>query len=126
MYVIAFIFLGILVAINKLMIPVFQITPAVGQQNIGLTNPCLANTNFICSVYSLPSYAFAFKDPNGIGAYYTSIFFYMSIIVGLACGLVAGQISENSIVAGLKHSAVLSIAIFGALLFLKAAGVLGV
>jgi flagellar protein FlaJ len=127
MYAITFIFLGILVAINKLMIPIFKITTAPGGEVLGLVSPCEANPNPICSIYALPSvYIFAFKDPTSIGAYYTSIFFFMSIIVAVACGLVAGQISENSLVAGLKHSAIMAGVVIGVMLILKAAGVLGI
>jgi len=127
MYAITFIFLGILVAINKLMIPIFQVSTGPGGEILGLASPCEGSPNFICSVYAVPSvYIFAFKDPSSIGAYYASIFFFMSIIVAVACGLVAGQISENSLTAGLKHSAIMAGVVIGAMLILKAAGVLGV
>lgn len=127
MYAITFIFLGILVAINKLMIPIFQVGTGPGGVALGIVSPCQANPNLICSVYALPSvYIFAFKDPGSIGAYYTSIFFFMSIIVAVASGLVAGQISENSLTAGVKHSVIMTGVVVGAMLILKAAGVLGV
>lgn len=127
MYAITFIFLGILAAINKLMIPIFQVGTSPGGEAFGLASPCEGNPNFICSIYALPAvYIFAFKDTMSIGAYYTSIFFFMSIIVAVACGLVAGQISENSITAGLKHSAIMTGVVIGAMLILKAAGILGV
>jgi flagellar protein FlaJ len=126
MYAISFIFLGILVSINKLMIPIFQISSMDGSQALGISNPCEGNPNIICSIYTLPSYLFMIKDPSGIGAYYTSIFFFMSIIVAISCGLVAGQISENSITAGLKHSVLMTVGIVGAMLFLKYIGLLGV
>lgn len=127
MYAISFIFLGILVSINRLMVPIFEISTAPGGEALGLANPCMTNPSPICSVYALPSvYIFAFKDPSSIGAYYTSIFFFMSVIVAAACGLVAGQISENSLVAGVKHSVIMSAVVIGAMLIFKAAGVLGV
>ncbi|MEM7825182.1 MAG: type II secretion system F family protein [Candidatus Aenigmatarchaeota archaeon] len=120
MYAITFIFLGILVSINKLMIP-------MGTESLGFSNPCASTQNFICSIYEFPSvYIFTFKDPASVGAYYASIFFYMSIIVAVACGLVAGQISENSLTAGIKHSVVMSFSVVGIMLVLKAAGILGI
>jgi len=126
MYAISFIFLGILVALNRLMVPIYEMSGTGGNQPILLTNPCKDNPNFICIIYSVPSYIFMIEKPNSIGAYYTSIFFFMSIIVAISCGLVAGEISENSITAGLKHSLVMSLGIFGAMMFLKFAGALGV
>lgn len=127
MYAITFIFLGILIAINNLMVPIFQITSVGGSELLGLASPCRDNPNFICSIYVASSiYIFAFKDPMGIAAYYTSIFFYMGVIVAIASGLVAGQISENSLTAGVKHSVIMAGVVIGAMLILKAAGILGV
>ena len=126
MYAISFVFVGILIAINKLMVPVFQASSAAAE-TMGLTNPCQGNPNIICSIYSIPSrYIFKVKDPNGIGAYYLSIFFFMSMIVAIACGLVAGQISESSLTIGLVHSTIMATVVFGAMLILSGAGMLGV
>ncbi|MHA1744033.1 MAG: type II secretion system F family protein [Candidatus Heimdallarchaeota archaeon] len=126
MYAIAFIFLGILVAINKLMVPIFS-TTSTGGMGFGFVNPCEVSSNPICSLYTFPSvYIFAIKDITSIGAYYVSIFFYMSIIVAISCGLIVGQISENSLTAGLKHSAIMTGAVIGIMLILKTAGFLGV
>jgi flagellar protein FlaJ len=120
MYAITFIFLGILVAINRLMIP-------IEAEALGFSNPCASNPNFLCLIYDFPSvYIFTFKDPTSVASYYTSIFFYMSIIVALACGLVAGQISENSLTAGIKHSVIMTFGVIGVMLILKAAGILGI
>ena len=125
MYVISFLFVGILITINKLMVPVFQATS--GAENMGLANPCENNPNIICSIYSIPpTYVFRVKDPNGIGAYYLSIFFFMSMIVSIACGLVAGQISDNSLSMGLVHGTIMATVTFGALMILSGAGVMGV
>lgn len=126
-YAIVFIFVVILVAINRLMIPVFQISSTPGGEVIGLQNPCTGVTSFICSVFALPAkYVFNISDLSNIGAYYLSIFFYMSTIVAIACGMVIGQITENSIVAGLKHSTILTVAVWGILILLKVLGFLGV
>jgi flagellar protein FlaJ len=126
-YAIVFIFVVILVAINRLMIPVFQISSTPGGEVIGLQNPCTEITSFICSVFALPAkYVFNISDLSNIGAYYLSIFFYMSTIIAIACGMVIGQITENSIVAGLKHSTILTVAVWGILILLKVLGFLGV
>jgi flagellar protein FlaJ len=130
MYGLAFLFVGIVVAINKLMIPIFQASSLPGgAEALGLTNPCNSCSGFscdICSTYSIISSSLFSIDPTTIGAYYTSLFFLMSVIVSFASGLVAGQISENSIFAGLKHSLIMTFTVVGAfyiLIYLKLLGV---
>jgi flagellar protein FlaJ len=126
-YAIVFIFVVILVAMNRLMIPVFQVSVTPGGEAMGLQSPCKDNPSFICSIFALPAqYVFNLHDPTAIGAYYLSIFFYMSTIIAIACGLVVGQITENSIIAGFKHSIILTIAVWGILILLKAINLLGV
>lgn len=131
MYAIAFIFVGIVAAINKLLLPIFQIaaTPG-GTKVLGLTNPCASTTGFetnICWFYSLPAkYIFFMSDVNGIAAYYTSIFFFMTLIVAISSGLVAGEISEGSMVTGVRHSVIMTAGVVGALLILKQTGLLGI
>lgn len=131
MYAIAFIFVGIVASINKLLIPIFQIssTPG-GSQVLGLTNPCADTVGLeagICAFYSLPAkYLFLLSDPTGIASYYIAIFFFMSIIVAFSSGLVAGEISDNSILSGLKHSIIMTAGVVGALLIIKQVGLLGI
>lgn len=131
MYAISFIFVGIVASINKLLLPIFQIasTPG-GAQVLGLTNPCGSTAGFetvICNFYQLPAtYLFLIPATNGIAAYYTSIFFFMSVIVAFSSGLVAGEISEGSLVAGLKHSIIMSAGVIGTLLILRQLGLLGI
>jgi len=130
MYAVAFIFVGIVVSINKLLVPVFQISQSPGgAEALGLTNPCLAPLGmeaFICDIYSLPAKYIFIIDPTTIGAYYTSLFFFMTVIVSITSGLVAGQISENSVTAGMKHSAIMTGAVVGTMLILKFVNLLGV
>ena len=124
-YAICFLFIGIVAAINKLMVPIFTSTA----QTIGgfgvLSNPCGGAENPLCSMIYFISNVFSI-DPESIGAYYTSLFFLMSMIEAICCGLVVGQISDNSVVAGVKHSmimVVISFAAFGILVRLKMLGV---
>ncbi|HLC39563.1 MAG TPA: type II secretion system F family protein [archaeon] len=130
MYAVAFIFVGILASINKLLIPVFQVAQTPGAAEVlGLSNPCLNPIGIegtICDLYSIPAKYVFLIDPTTIGAYYTSLFFFMSVIVSLSAGLVAGQISENSITAGLKHSAIMTSGVIGTMLILKFVNLLGV
>lgn len=130
MYAISFVFLGIVIAINRLLVPIFQVTETqgVGEQ-IGLINPCLSCEDFTCNICDLfqgTSQNIFSLDPSKIGSYYTSLFFFMAIIQAAFSGLVAGQISENSITAGIKHSVILVSAIFGAFSIMVRLGMLGV
>jgi len=127
MYIIVFIFIVILVAMNRLMIPVFQMSSTPGGEVMQIQSPCQNNPSFVCSIFSLPArYIFNLSDPTSIGAYYISIFFYMSTIIAITCGLVVGQITDNSVISGFKHSLILTIAVWGILLLLKAINLLGV
>ncbi|MFH1623114.1 MAG: type II secretion system F family protein [Candidatus Aenigmatarchaeota archaeon] len=129
MYAISLIFIGIVVAINNLMIPIFKISAATaGGAVMGIGNPCSTCYGAMCMVCNLykgtASLLFS-VDPDSIGAYYISLFFYMSLIQSAFSGLVAGQISENSVKAGIKHSMIMVAITFGAFYFLIYMGVIG-
>jgi len=127
MYAISFIFIGIVIAVNKLMVPIFGLSQEGSE--FGLLNPCDGCAGLECSVCSL------FKttsgnvfglDPTSIGAYYTALFFFMSIMQSIFSGLVAGQISEGSLVAGARHSMILASITFGVFSIFVRLGLLGV
>lgn len=126
-YAITVIFIVIIVFINRLLMPIFKST-AVG--GIGLANPCepgvcTAGECSLCDLFYATAYAMFGVSP-GIGAYYSSLFFYMAFIQAFFAGLVAGQINENSMIAGLKHSIILSVVVFVSFMFLSRMGLLGV
>jgi flagellar protein FlaJ len=127
MYAISIIFIVIVVAINRLLVPIFQM-PA-GEEFIGLVNPCgycAGITCKICALFETTAQNFFALDPLSIGGYYTSLFFYMALIQAICCGLVAGQIGENSIVAGAKHGLILVGITIGSFLLLIQLGLMGV
>lgn len=125
MYAIFFIFLGISVTLIKFLIPLLQ-----GQGEIGLGlfgtfvgSPCSVCINSqepsctpcniffgICKLFSFGS----FQDP---ACYYKSLFLVMIIIQGIFSGLIAGQIASDSIVAGVKHSLLMTVV--GFIIFLS-------
>lgn len=128
MYAISLIFIVIVVAINKLLVPIFQQTPT-GEGIIGLVNPCAYCSSIscgICSLFETTSKHLFSLDPLSIGAYYSSLFFFMSLVQSICCGLVAGQISEGSITAGVKHSLILAAITIGSFLLLTTLGMMGV
>jgi flagellar protein FlaJ len=128
MYAISIIFIVIASALNRLLLPVFK-TTALAEGAMGLTNPCSqcqAAECSICAIFQLVSQYIFSIDPSSVGAYYTSLFFFISIIQSICAGLIAGQISENSIVAGFKHSLILFCISVGAFGILVRLGLMGV
>lgn len=130
MYAISLIFIGIVASINKLLIPIFSTAgQATLGEVVGLVNPCSACAGITCNICTIfegtARYVFSL-DPTNIGSYYISLFFLMALIQSTFSGLVAGQISENSITAGIKHSLILVGITFGAFSILVRLGFLGV
>ena len=81
----------------------------------GLTiqDPCKANPMFPCPYFSAVGIFLGVKA--GVGLYYTALFFNVVIVLSIFMGLIIGQLSQNSVVAGIKHSLILlmaSIAVF--------------
>lgn len=126
MYAISIIFIVIVVAINKLLIPVFQSTSGIAGETLGLVNPCSSCYGISCMICGMfDSVASMFSiTPGTIAAYYTPLFFFMSLVQSIFAGMVAGQISENSVVAGVKHSLILAGITFGAFGILVRTGIL--
>jgi len=56
---------------------------------------------------------------TGGGCYYNALFILMAVIQGILTGLVAGQIGEGSVIAGVKHSIIMTSAGFSALLIVQ-------
>ncbi|OGI14955.1 hypothetical protein A3K63_02925 [Candidatus Micrarchaeota archaeon RBG_16_49_10] len=134
MYAISLIFIFIVVAINRLMVPIFE--------NIGTTtsdasafgsltmNPC-TSCMFVKSLECLPCSIYAFicsmlrANETGVSCYYLGLFFSMSFIQAIFSGLVAGQIGEGSAKAGIKHSLILLFITCGTFFILVRLGLMG-
>lgn len=91
MYVIFFIFLGMLIVLQKVLAPLF-VMQSVGTQSGGA-----------------PFLALSAGGQFG-PSYYRGIFLNMVLIQGLFSGLIAGQLGEGKALAGLKHSAIMLVA----------------
>jgi flagellar protein FlaJ len=134
MYVISFIFIGVVVAINRMMVPIFQSmssSAVAGEQTISFVgNPCtvcygVTGPNCLpCGIYFNICSIFGIESTE-ISCYYLALFFSVSIVQALAGGLVAGQIGEGSIIAGTKHSLILLAITFGAFFILVNLGFIG-
>jgi hypothetical protein len=134
MYVISLVFIGIVVGINWLMVPMFQSMATGttgGVTSVGvIENPCKACAHVVdigcapCGIYSVICSLFG-SETGSIGCYYLALFFSISIIQSLMGGLVAGQIGEGSVIAGIKHSLILVCITLGAFFILVPLGFIG-
>ncbi len=112
MYAIFFIFVGITLALVKFLVPLSQgqTTGAFGFLGDSNGNPCgecVQGTSpacMSCNMFFSVSAAMGFGAKTEAGAYYKALFFVMIIVQGLFSGLIAGQISSDSVAAGMKHS----------------------
>jgi len=128
MYAIYFIFIGIIVGLSKTLIPMLQLnmeTAALGGV-LTFQDPCAACAGAVqlfcvsCSTFYATCSMFAL----GIGptCYYRALFVLMAIVQGIFSGLVAGQIGEGSVIAGVKHSLIMTASGFAVLMILLQAG----
>jgi flagellar protein FlaJ len=129
MYGIFFMFLGIAVMIIYVMVPMLTSQPDVGGMfggAGGFENPCEGVLTFPCDFYSLVSVMLLGEAGTSLGSYYVSLFFSVILMQGIFTGLIAGQLGENSVIAGAKHSLIMLSAAFGIFLFLAKTGLLPV
>lgn len=123
-YAISLIFLAVIIVLQRILLPILS-KPEMFEG--GMTSPCLSCFEvecIICDFYRFTAFSiFAAKEEN---FYYIAVFFYLSVVQAFFAGLVAGQIAEGSIKAGLKHSLILVSIAIGILLLLSRIGVIGV
>jgi flagellar protein FlaJ len=133
MYIITLVFIGIIVAINRMMIPIFEASSSSVDTPFGMgaSNPCgfctlgMSIECLPCSIYAAICNLFDMES-NSISCYYFGLFFCMSVIQSITGGLVAGQIGEGSLKAGLKHSLILVSVTVATFMILVKLGVIGV
>jgi flagellar protein FlaJ len=128
MYAIYYIFIGIVIGLSQTLIPLMNLNVESGiAGNIMAFSdpcePCATNPSIYCincSIFSVVCQMFGI----GKSCYYYALFLLMAVIQGVFSGLVAGQIGEGSVTAGLKHSSIMTISGFSILLFLLKLGVI--
>lgn len=125
-YGICIVFLVIVVVVARFIFPIFE--AGVGMEEAGLLNPCEvcrgAPCILICSFYSFIGNS-VLRVEAGPEAYYISLFFLMAIIQASFAGLIIGEMVEKSLIAGLRHSAILAGISWGVFLILIQMGMLG-
>lgn len=107
MYFIFFMFLGIIVLLYKMIVP--MLTMPSFSDPTAVPDPSLN-----CEVLGAPSLLMcAIGRAFGLGCehvYFVSLFLFMCLIQGLSSGILAGVIGEGRMVAGIKHAAIMIIA----------------
>ncbi len=113
MYVIYFVFLGISLGLLNTVLPITSME-LFGTGGFGI----ISESEFICDTCSgincVPCNVFlgvakVFSLGEKVKGYYRGLFFSMLLVQGIFTGLICGQISENSIKAGIKHSLILTL-----------------
>ena len=87
------------------------------------TNPCVDfGILFPCGLFGATC-SMLEVEPESVGCYYVALFFYVLLIQGLCSGLIAGQLGENSTIAGGKHSMIMVSIVIFIFIFLAKIGV---
>ncbi|MFH1473307.1 MAG: type II secretion system F family protein [Candidatus Aenigmatarchaeota archaeon] len=135
MYAIYFIFIGIVIGLSQTLIPLLSMGEQAGAAGGGMggifefKDPCVAcegsgNIYCInCSIFGVVCQMFSLKE--GGTCYYNALFLVMAVVQGIFSGLVAGQIGEGSVYAGVKHSIIMTISGFAILIALMLSGFMG-
>lgn len=107
MYMIYFTFIGIIIALTKTLtsFSIGQFSFMGGEKTQTICGGASGASDLICSfLFGLCN---LFNLGSGNSCYYRSIFLSMTLIQGLFAGLVSGQIGEESVFAGVKHSLIM-------------------
>lgn len=132
MYGVFFMFLAISVMIVMIMVPMINSQPVIEtpegspisspfSSSTLFINPCQGFTGFPCALFG--SVCTLFDAGTGVGCYYISLFFLVVIIQGIFTGLIAGQLGENSVIAGSKHSMIMVLTALSVFMFLAKLGI---
>jgi flagellar protein FlaJ len=129
MYGIFFMFVAISISIVAILVPMMgQSQSQAGFASpvmMAFSDPCARSfIIFPCGYFELLCTSFAVT--GGIGCYYLALFLTVLLIQAVFMGLIAGQLGENSIVAGIKHSLIMLAAVFIIFVFILRTGLLPV
>ncbi len=128
MYGIFFMFLGISILIIFVMVPMIASQSNIGgglQNQMVFSNPCPPESawSFPCGLYIAIAITLGISAKS-VGAYYISMFFSSLVVLGVFIGLITGQLGENSIMAGIKHSIIMVVVVVVIFLFFAKTGML--
>ncbi|MBN2330801.1 MAG: type II secretion system F family protein [Candidatus Aenigmarchaeota archaeon] len=128
-YGIFFLFFGIIIMIIYILVPMMgSATMTAGTSDLGgmgftsFSNPCSTlQIPFPCGLFGLTC-SMLDVESDSMACYYVALFFYVLVIQGIFSGLIAGQLGENSVVAGTKHSIIMSSSAVFVFIFLAKLG----
>jgi flagellar protein FlaJ len=117
MYAIYFIFIGIVLGLSQTLLPMLEINLETGGATGGImsfSDPCFECTDKNPNIYCLGCVVFKrvcnmLDMGEGSSCYYNGLFVVMVAVQGIFSGLVAGQLGEGSVIAGVKHSVIMFI-----------------
>jgi len=130
MYAVFFMFVGISVLIIFVMVPMIETQSELTGASAGrfgmtsmFSNPCPPQSSMVipCGFYLAVGTLFG-VPAESIGSYYIALFFCAVVIQGIMIGLITGQLSENSMTGGIKHSMIMVFAAIGVFLFIAKLG----
>jgi len=129
MYAIFFMFVGVSLAIINVLVPMMieqpQVAGAGAPLMFSFTDPCTDMPIFFpCGFFTVLCVSFSIG--GGITCYYMAIFFSVLIMQAIFMGLIAGQIGEDSTIAGVKHSLIMLASIFLIFMFAVRFGLLAI
>jgi len=124
MYAIYFIFIGIVIGLSQTLIPMLELNVETGATTsvLSFKDPC-AECKGDGGIYCIGCVVFGgacriLDFGSGGACYYNGLFVVMIVIQGIFSGLVAGQLGEESVIAGLKHSLIMTIIGFSSLVLI--------
>jgi hypothetical protein len=131
MYAIFYIFLGISLALISFLLKFPEIPGAEQLEVLPIgRSPCEGCINsqagicFVCNIFFHLCKSFEFGIASSPRCYYNAMFMLMIIIQGIFSGLIAGLVGSNSIIAGVKHSLIMSISGFIVFLIVSQLGII--
>ncbi len=104
-YAIYFLFVGIIIALYRILLPLLDIGGGGGDFIGGAINFCtdVGLVRPICNLCPM----IGLVDATDQMCYYQALFFIMLIVQGIFSGLVAGEIGSGKMSAGIKHALIM-------------------
>ncbi len=130
MYAIFFIFIGIVMALTGILLPILDVggeSSAQAVQGVGLQggDPCEICTGLQCGICdTITGVSKGFGLGEGVEGYYKGLFFLMIIVQGIFSGLVTGQIGQGDLASGAKHSMIMAVSGFSLFLIVTQLGII--
>jgi len=127
MYAIFFMFVGIALAIIHVLIPMMIGNPQALSESspiiFAFNDPCMdVPMIFPCEFFKVICTSFSISE--GVICYYIALFFSVLIVQAIFMGLIAGQLGENSTIAGIKHSLIMLASVFLIFMFVIRLGLI--